>query len=186
MQNPADTPNPAATAARRMTLYAVVLIVLGLIGYGLAWSEVGADATAADATTGATDADGMVDGMQDGGEQGGAEAAGQGGAEAAAAPSLTPLIFTIGPAVLMLLMAWMSRMIERSKPLGMIGIHLGMVLPVVFGIAYATVGWGRFTAWQAGEKPFANVVLFVAMVLASLIATIGILKARPSKDARGA
>jgi hypothetical protein len=156
-----------------------VLIVLGLIGYGLAWSEVGADATAADATTGATDADGMVDGMQDGGEQGGVETA-------AAAPSLTPLIFTIGPAVLMLLMAWMSRMIERSKPLGMIGIHLGMVLPVVFGIAYATVGWGRFTAWQAGEKPFANVVLFVAMVLASLIATIGILKARPSKDARGA
>ncbi len=174
MQNPADTPNPAATAARRMTLYAVVLIVLGVIGYGLAWSEVGADAT-----TGATDADGMVDGMQDGGEQGGVETA-------AAAPSLTPLIFTIGPAVLMLLMAWMSRMIERSKPLGMIGIHLGMVLPVVFGIAYATVGWGRFTAWQAGEKPFANVVLFVAMVLASLIATIGILKARPSKDARGA
>ncbi|MHC4833598.1 MAG: hypothetical protein ACYTFH_06890 [Planctomycetota bacterium] len=181
MQNPADTPNPAATAARRMTLYAVVLIVLGVIGYGLAWSEVGADAT-----TGATDADGMVDGMQDGAEQGGAETAGQGGAEVAAAPSLTPLIFTIGPAVLMLLMAWMSRMIERSKPLGMIGIHLGMVLPVVFGIAYATVGWGRFTAWQAGEKPFANVVLFVAMVLASLIATIGILKARPSKDARGA
>jgi len=179
MQNPADTPNPAATAARRMTLYAVVLIVLGLIGYGLAWSEVGADAGAGDATTGATDADGMVDGMEDGGEQGGVETA-------AAAPSLTPLIFTIGPAVLMLLMAWMSRMIERSKALGMIGIHLGMLLPVVFGIAYATVGWGRFTAWQAGEKPFANVVLFVAMVLASLIATIGILKARPSKDARGA
>jgi hypothetical protein len=85
----------------------------------------------------------------------------------------------------MLAMAWMSRMIDRSKVLGMIGIHLGMLLPAVFGVAYAIVGWGRFTGWQAGEKPFANVLLFLAMILASLLATIGILKARPSKDARG-
>ena len=29
----------AAIAARRMNLYAIVLILLGLIGYGLAWAE---------------------------------------------------------------------------------------------------------------------------------------------------
>lgn len=171
MQDSPNSTNPASVAARRMTVYAIVLVVLGLVGYGLAWSEAGASAakiaeTAAEGETAAANADAPE--------------------SPSAAPSLTPLIFTIGPAVLMLLMAWASRMIERSKPLGMIGIHLGMLLPVVFGIAYATVGWGRFTAWQAGEKPFANVLLFVAMVLASLVAAIAILKARPSKEARGA
>lgn len=174
MQDSPNSTNPASVAARRMTVYAIVLVVLGLVGYGLAWSEAGAGGTgtaetevaAAEGETAAANADAPE--------------------SPSAAPSLTPLIFTIGPAVLMLLMAWASRMIERSKPLGMIGIHLGMLLPVVFGIAYATVGWGRFTAWQAGEKPFANVLLFVAMVLASLVAAIAILKARPSKEARGA
>ncbi|MGA0285978.1 MAG: hypothetical protein ACO31E_12245 [Phycisphaerales bacterium] len=155
MQSPTNTPNPAGTAARRMTVYAITLVVLGLIGFGLAWGEAAAVAQA------------------------------EAGDGKSSAPSLTPLIFTIGPALLMLAMAWMSRMIDRSKVLGMIGIHLGMLLPAVFGVAYAIVGWGRFTGWQAGEKPFANVLLFLAMILASLLATIGILKARPSKDARG-
>lgn len=165
MQNPSTSTSPAAAAARRMTTYAIALVVLGLIGFGLAF--VAAGETTADATPGSAPA-----------------AEGAGGAAAPSGPSFTPLIFTVGPALLMLLMAFMSRRIDRSKAIGMIGIHLGMLLPIVFGIAYATVGWGRFTAWQAGEKPFLNVLLFAAMVLASLLATIGIVKARPSKAAR--
>ncbi|MFM1890042.1 MAG: hypothetical protein RLZZ565_799 [Planctomycetota bacterium] len=160
---------PAATAARRMNLYALVLIVLGLIGYGLAWSEAKAPPSPTPA-------------------QAEAEAAVDGSVESApvTAPSLTPLIFTIGPALLMLLMGLMTTQIDRAKAIGMIGIHLGMLLPIVFAIAYAAVGWGRFTKWQAGEKPFANVLLFAVMVLASVIAALMILKARPSKEARGA
>ncbi|MGA0172670.1 MAG: hypothetical protein ACO3NL_03360 [Phycisphaerales bacterium] len=160
---------PAATAARRMNLYAMVLIVLGLIGYGLAWSE----ANAPPAPTPA---------------QAASEAAVEGAVDTApaAAPSLTPLIFTVGPAMLMLLMGFMSSRIERSKIVGMIGIHLGMLLPIVFAIAYAVVGWGRYTKWQAGEKPFANVLLFAVMVLSSVVAAVLVLKARPSKDARSA
>lgn len=158
---------PAANAARRMNLYAMVLILLGLIGYGLAWSEAQAPPSPTPA-------------------QAEAEAAVDGAVESApvTAPSLTPLIFTIGPALLMLLMGFMSSMIGRSKAVGMIGIHLGMLLPIVFAVAYAVVGWGRYTKWQAGEKPFANVVLFAVMVLASVIAAVLVLKARPSKEAR--
>lgn len=163
MQNPSTPTSPAATASRRMTTYAIALVVLGLIGFGLAF--VAAGGTTADATPGS-----------------GPAAAGD--AATGSGPSFTPLIFTVGPALLMLLMAFMSRRIDRSKAVGMIGIHLGMLLPIVFGIAYATVGWGRFTAWQAGEKPFLNVLLFAAMVVASLLATIGIVRARPSKAAR--
>jgi hypothetical protein len=88
--------------------------------------------------------------------------------------------------MLMLLMGFMSSRIERSKIVGMIGIHLGMLLPIVFAIAYAVVGWGRYTKWQAGEKPFANVLLFAVMVLSSVVAAVLVLKARPSKDARSA
>ena len=158
----------AALAARRMNLYAIVLILLGLIGYGLAWAEAKAPPTPTPA-------------------QAEAEAATDAAVESApvAAPSLTPLIFTIGPALLMLLMGFMTSQLGRSKPIGMIGIHLGMLLPIVFAIAYAVVGWGRFTKWQAGEKPLANVLLFAVMVLASVIAAILVLKARPPKEARG-
>lgn len=164
-----ETMSPhTANAARRMNLYAFVLILLGVIGYGLAWSE----AKSPPATT-PTQAE--------------AEASTDLAPEAApvAAPSLTPLIFTIGPALLMLLMGFMTSQLARSKPIGMIGIHLGMLLPIVFAIAYAVVGWGRFTKWQAGEKPLANVLLFAAMVISSVIATVMILKGRPPKEARG-
>jgi hypothetical protein len=160
---------PAATAARRMNLYAMVLIVLGLIGYGLAWSESNAPPTP---TPAQAESEAAVEGAVD--------------TAPAAAPSLTPLIFTVGPAMLMLLMGFMSSRIERSKIVGMIGIHLGMLLPIVFAIAYAVVGWGRYTKWQAGEKPFANVLLFAVMVLSSVVAAVLVLKARPSKDARSA
>lgn len=160
---------PAATAARRMNLYAMVLIVLGLIGYGLAWSEANAPPAP---TPAQAESEAAVEGAVD--------------TAPAAAPSLTPLIFTVGPAMLMLLMGFMSSRIERSKIVGMIGIHLGMLLPIVFAIAYAVVGWGRYTKWQAGEKPFANVLLFAVMVLSSVVAAVLVLKARPSKDARSA
>jgi hypothetical protein len=160
---------PAATAARRMNLYAMVLIVLGLIGYGLAWSEANAPPAP---TPAQAESEAAVEGAVD--------------TAPAAAPSLTPLIFTVGPAMLMLLMGFMSSRIKRSKIVGMIGIHLGMLLPIVFAIAYAVVGWGRYTKWQAGEKPFANVLLFAVMVLSSVVAAVLVLKARPSKDARSA
>lgn len=159
----------AATAARRMNLYALALVLLGLIGYGLAWAEAKAPPSP---TPAQAEAEAAVDGVVE--------------AAPAAAPSLTPLIFTFGPALLMLLMGFMTSQFARSKAIGMIGIHLGMLLPIVFAIAYAVVGWGRFTKWQAGEKPLANVLLFAVMVLASVIAAAMILKSRPPKESRGA
>jgi hypothetical protein len=92
---------PAAAAARRMNLYALVLIVLGLIGYGLAWSESKAPPSPTPA-------------------QAEAEAAVDGSVESApvTAPSLTPLIFTIGPALLMLLMGFMTTKIDRDRLCG--------------------------------------------------------------------
>lgn len=158
----------AASAAGRMRVYALVLVVLGLVGYGLAWSE-------AKAPPSPTPAEAEVEAAVDGAAT---EAP-------AAAPSITPLIFTFGPALLMVVMSWMTSRIDRSKALGMIGIHLGMLLPFVFAIAYAVVGWGRLGKWQAGEKPLSAVVLFAVMVVASLAAGIAVLQTRPSKSERG-
>lgn len=160
---------PAAIAARRMNIYALVLVLLGLIGYGLAWAEAKAPPAP---TPVEAEVESAVDGEVD--------------AAPVAAPSITPLIFTIGPALLMLLMGFMTSQLARSKAIGMIGIHLGMLLPFVFAIAYGVVGWGRFTQWQAGEKPLANVLLFAVMVLSSVIAAAMILAARPPKESRGA
>jgi len=161
--------NPhAASAAGRMRLYALVLVVLGLVGYGLAWSEASAPPTP---TPAEAELEAAVDGATTD--------------AATAAPSITPLIFTFGPALLMVVMAWMSARLDRSKAIGMIGIHLGMLLPFVFAVAYAVVGWGRLGKWQAGEKPLSAVVLFAVMVLASLAAGIAVLQARPSKGERG-
>ena len=160
---------PAAIAARRMNIYAPVLVLLGLIGYGLAWAEAKAPPAP---TPVEAEVESAVDGEVD--------------AAPVAAPSITPLIFTIGPALLMLLMGFMTSQLARSKAIGMIGIHLGMLLPFVFAIAYGVVGWGRFTKWQAGEKPLANVLLFAVMVLSSVIAAAMILAARPPKESRGA
>lgn len=140
-----------------MNLFAATLVVLGILGYALAWSE-------STATGGGGDTENAT----------------------AAAPSITPLVFTLGPAAIMAVMAFMSRRIEHSKAVGMIGIHLGMLLPLAFAIAYAVVGWSRFTKWQAGEKPLASVLLFLAMVLSSLVATAAIIAARPAKADRGA
>ena len=54
--------------------------------------------------------------------------------------ALTALIV---PGVCMLLMhacAVMSRMLDRNRALGMIGIHAGLVLPLVFAVAFAVRG----------------------------------------------
>jgi hypothetical protein len=158
---------PAFVAARRLYLYALVLAVLGLAGYGLA--VVQASAPPVSPTEAAAEANGAASAADE------AEAAG---------PSLTPLIFTLGPALLTLLAGWMSSRLEVSRAIGMIGIHVGMLLPLLFGVAYAVVGWGRFTRWQAGESPLANVLLFAALVLASVTAAVAVIKARPPKASR--
>ncbi|MEM1329033.1 MAG: hypothetical protein AAGG07_00585 [Planctomycetota bacterium] len=48
------------------------------------------------------------------------------------ANALTALIVPTVAALLMLVCAGASALINRSKPIGMIGIHLGLVLPLVF------------------------------------------------------
>lgn len=164
--------SPAFVAARRLYLYALVLAVLGVVGYGLAAIQASsppppgvapAESMAAAPDSAAAEPDSAPTG-----------------------PSLTPLIFTLGPAVLVLLAGWMASRLEVSRAVGMIGIHVGMLLPLLFGVAYATVGWGRFTRWQAGETPLASLLLFAALVLASVVAAIAVIKARPPKAARTA
>ena len=160
-------PNGAFRVARHLYLYALVLAVLGVVGFALQGGATGAPSTMGDAAP-AMDASVPAS------------------AEATSGRSLTPLIFTLVPALLVLLMGWMASRLQVSRPLGMIGIHAGMVLPVFFGAAYAMVGWGRFQGWQAGERPLSSVLIFTALVLASAVAAVAVFKARPPKAARGA
>lgn len=164
------TPNHqgAFLVTRRLYLYALVLAVLGVVGFAMqggaapAAEAAGADAAAATETPAA-------------------EAAAPAGGR-----SMTPLIFTVVPALLVLLMGWMASRLQVSRAMGMIGIHAGMILPVFFGSAYAMVGWGRFQGWQAGERPLSSVLIFSSLVLASLIAAVAVFKARPPKESRQA
>lgn len=158
--------NGAFLVTRRLYLYALVLAVLGVVGFAMQGGAAPADA-AADAATAPQTPDASS-------------------AAPAGGRSMTPLIFTVVPALLALLMGWMASRLQVSRAMGMIGIHAGMVLPVFFGSAYAMVGWGRFQGWQAGERPLSSVLIFSALVLASLIAAIAVFKARPPKESRRA
>jgi hypothetical protein len=73
-----------------------------------------------------------------------------------------------------------------SHKLKMIGIHLGMVLPLVFGGVFvwrASVGW---KAVAAGMPKVGTSVLISLMAVASFVTLATILKMRPKKEDRGA
>lgn len=76
----------------------------------------------------------------------------------------------------------LASMFPRNRTAGMIGIHVGLILPILFGITFAVFGFRRFTAAQ---PVIYLATIFTIMALGSLVAFIAILMTRPPKEKRG-
>lgn len=91
----------------------------------------------------------------------------------------------IAPAVMggiMVLMGWMASQIETKRIMGMIGVHVGMVLPLLLAVLFGRLAYARGT----GEDPVMYLAtIFGIMVLGSIVAFIMILLTRPKPEARG-
>ena len=91
--------------------------------------------------------------------------------------AVTALYAGGGSAVLMWLCAVMAMQIERKRTIGMIGIHVGMVLPLLFAIEFGRRSWKNF---HAANKEYLAII-FAIMAAGSVIAFILILFTRPKK-----
>lgn len=91
------------------------------------------------------------------------------------AKASTALIVSAGTATLMVICAAMAASLQRKRTLGMIGIHVGLVLPLVFAILFGVRGYGAFSN---PEKRYLAIILTV-MAIGSVIAFVLILLTRP-------
>jgi uncharacterized membrane protein len=99
-----------------------------------------------------------------------------------AANAKTALIVGGATAVVMALCAWLASMLHRNRAAGMIGVHAGLILPLVFA---ALFGWRAFKTFTGGDasKQYLAVILSI-MAVGSVIAFIAILKTRPPASQR--
>lgn len=88
-----------------------------------------------------------------------------------------------GSAVLVFICGVMARMIYSNKMVGMIGIHAGLVLPLLLGGLF---GFRAYKSYTGPPDRQYLAVIFALMAAASLVAFIMILKARPPMAARSA
>lgn len=94
----------------------------------------------------------------------------------------TALIVGASTAAIMVICGLLARMIHARRGLGMIGIHAGLVLPLLFA---ALLGWRAYKTFAHGgdEKRYLAVILTI-MVAASVAAFVAILLTRPPKAQR--
>jgi hypothetical protein len=67
----------------------------------------------------------------------------------------------------------------------MIGIHLGILLPLLFSAMFAWVASGRWRAFLAGEPKLTSAVLISMMAVVSLVTFVMVLRMRPKPEERG-
>lgn len=87
----------------------------------------------------------------------------------------TALIVPSIAAALMVVFATMAARLPRNRTVGMVGIHVGLVLPVLFAVAFAARAYGAFSK---PEKRYLAIILTV-MAIGSVIAFVLILLTRP-------
>lgn len=96
--------------------------------------------------------------------------------------ALTALIAPAAMGGIMALMGWMASKIETNRLMGMIGIHVGMVLPLLLAVLFGMLAYRRGT----GDEPVIYLAtIFGIMVLGSVITSVLIVLNRPKPEARG-
>jgi hypothetical protein len=100
----------------------------------------------------------------------------------AGANATTALIVPSVAAGLMIVFGAMASAFPRNRTVGMVGIHVGMVLPILFAAAF---GYRAVNTFKGGDesKQYLAWILTV-MATASLAAFVAILSARPAKQMR--
>jgi hypothetical protein len=95
--------------------------------------------------------------------------------------AMTALYMTGAAALLMIVCGVFARLINVRRAVAMAAIHIGMVLPVIYGIAFSMLAYRRFTT----QPPTTYLaVIFTIMAIASVIAFIAILRTRPAMEKR--
>lgn len=67
----------------------------------------------------------------------------------------------------------------------MIGIHMGIVLPLLFSVMFAWVASKRWAAHLAGEPKLTSAVIISIMAVVSLVTFVMVLRMRPKPSERG-
>lgn len=100
------------------------------------------------------------------------------------AKATTALLVPCIAAGLMVVFASMASAFYRNRVVGMVGIHVGMALPILFAGAFGYRAYNTFTS-GVEEKQYLAIILSV-MAIGSVLAFIAILLTRPPKVMRGA
>jgi hypothetical protein len=95
----------------------------------------------------------------------------------------TALIVGFGTAVVMVICAVLAGMIRKNRAAGMIGIHAGLILPLIFAGLF---GWRAYKSYAdpSGGKLYLAIIL-AAMALGSALVFGLLLSARPKATMRG-
>ena len=85
-----------------------------------------------------------------------------------------------------ILMIGMGLLASSSKraPM-MIGIHLGIILPLLFAGMFAWVASQRWRSFLAGEPKLASALIISVMAVTSLVTFVMVLRMRPKPEDRG-
>ena len=83
----------------------------------------------------------------------------------------------------MIVFGAMANSFPRNRKIGMLGIHIGMGLPVAFAVAFGIRAYSTFKG--GGEAKQYLAWILTIMTLASIAAFIAILSTRPAKEMRG-
>jgi hypothetical protein len=92
----------------------------------------------------------------------------------------TAVIVGCGTAIVMFICGVLAGMIHKNKAAGMIGIHVGLLLPLVFACLF---GWRAYKAYNDPAKLYLAVIL--AIMAAGSVIVFGLLvSARPKAAVR--
>lgn len=100
-----------------------------------------------------------------------------------ASNAMTAVYVGGGSALLMVICGLMGAQINKNRTVGMIGIHAGLVLPIMYLLAFGGRAYSAFTT-GGEEKRYLAIILSI-MAAGSIIAFFMILKARPKPEDRG-
>jgi hypothetical protein len=98
-----------------------------------------------------------------------------------AANARTALFVGFGTAVVMVMCGLLAGVIKKNRSAGMIGIHVGLILPLIFAGLF---GWRAFKAYADPAKLYLAIILAI-MALGSVLVFGLLLRARPKSEMRG-
>jgi hypothetical protein len=88
----------------------------------------------------------------------------------------TALVVSSATAAIMVICAAMAGALNRNRTVGMIGIHAGLVLPVIFGALFA---YRAVSTFQGAQNKRYLAVILTIMAAGSVLAFLAILMTRP-------